>query len=187
LATFFVFRWRSRFGSRPRRLSAIGLALTVLLTLGADDAFASFEIASVSCPSTADPGTVPVIDVEVQSLTSGSVDVRLSAGFSGSGDSTLFGRSLIGPLPAAPVQQLSFFERRTVALAAAPPLPISPIGDVVEYFVLAQGRVSGDETVDTRACLIEVPEPGFATSLFAALPGLFLAASRRRRRGRCRA
>ena len=145
------------------------LFLTLVVT---PPAGAFFEFNAL-CPDEVGGATAPGIDIELRSQTADLIEVYLSAGYLAQGDSTLFGRTLIGPNTAAPSQSLSAFEARSVALANPPTLPASPPGGVVEFFVWARAEaVGGVSASQIDACLITLPEPTLSTGLTLAILGL---------------
>lgn len=165
-----------------RAVVALLGTLSPALLLGASEAVAHLEIASINCPTTAAPGSVPLIDIDLRGTTPDPVDVQLSAGYAVTGNSTLFGQTFIGPVMAAPDQFLGAFETRLVSLDSAPPLPTRSHGTVVEFFVISRSqRFGSDSTVKTKGCLIALPEPGFASSIAGGMFGLAIAMRRRRR------
>lgn len=157
----------------PLRLARTSLlALPTLLALLPLSAQAYFEV-KAACPAQADAASVPSIDVELTSLTSLPIEVHLSAGYVAEGNSTLFGKTFIGPDTAAARQFLSGFEHRILPLATPPVLPATPIGRVVEFFVVARAEeVGGAIAVQMDACLIELPEPTWTTGLAFGVLGL---------------
>jgi len=157
-----------------------GPTLLLIFVLASSPAHAYFAL-NASCPEEVEVATVPSIDVELQSQTGVPIEVHLSAGYLAEGDSTLFGKTLIGPETASPRQFLSAFETRVLSLATPPTLPATPGDGVVEFFVMARAEaVGGESSVKTDACMITLPEPALSSGLALGVLGLGFARPARR-------
>jgi len=139
----------------PHRIAASALIATLAVCCIVGSALAERQSISIQCPASAAVGSTPQISVTLDNGDSSPVGVRILSSLTANQNETLEGALIGGPAVSA-TSTVDGLSTKVVSIDALPRIPSSFANRLATYVVASEW---GGTKVESRECLVLVPEP----------------------------